>query len=209
MSTPPLPISSIPLSKHTSTPSHMSEIVVDLSQTKLTPIQHKLTVKSNLNSFDKVLSGISQALHNRNHANGWTHDVVEKVEALIKSLSSESQHYLFLAKKCGYKDRTVRTLQLMATGVSMYINTSNIEDGVIRHVNIGMSIFVGLLGGLEGIFKFNKHEFQYKEIALSLEGLSRTLRSQLLLAPQARREPGELVLFVENTRDKMLKKLLE
>lgn len=212
ISTPTLPIPSIEFSsKLTNTPTHTSnhEIIVDLSHSKLTPNQHKLSVKSNINSFDKVLSGISQALHNRNHANGWTNDVVQKVETLIKSLAVESDHYFSLAKRSGYKDKTIRTCQLIATGVSMYINTSNMDDSIIKQINIGLSVFVGLLGGLEGIFKCNKHEFQYKEIALALEGLSRTLRSQMLLSPQARREPGELVLFVENTRDKMLKKLLE
>ena len=182
-------------------------VILDISSTP----QQKISIKSNISSFDKVLSGITHALNSRSHTsmNGWSNDITHKVEHMVKSLTTESEHYFALSKKSSYKDKAVRSLQLAVTGVSMYINTSNIDDNTIKHVNIGLSIFVGFLGGLEGIFRFNKHAFQYKEIALALEGLARTLRSQLLLAPMARREPSELLMFIESTRDKMLKKLLE
>jgi len=179
------------------------EIIIQLPS--LSP-KKKHSFNAHSNSFDKVLHNIGQTLVNRG---GWSMDLTHKVEHLIKSLTVESEHYFALSKRASYKDKGLRSLQLAMAGVSMYINTSNIDDTVIRHVNIGLSIFVGFLGGIEGIFRFNKHSYQFKEIALNLDGLARTLRSQLLLPANARREPGELILFVESTRDKLLKKLLE
>ena len=201
------------------TPPKDRDVTVDITQitpdiTTSIPLSHsKITVKSSISSFDKVLNGISNVLHpaqsvQQSKLTGWNAEVVTKMDSLMTSLMTESKHYFTLSQRNGFKDKALRSFQLACAGVTMFINTSSIEDTHMRTANIAVGVFCGFLGGLEGIYRFHSRSLVYKEIAMSLEGLARTLRSQMLLAEGARRDPSELVIFIESTRDKMLKKLI-
>lgn len=169
----------------------------------------KLVVKSSLESFDKVFESVSQSLRRSDGDNWWTQDIIQKITELATTLQTEADHYYDLAKRTLNKDRLLRCVQLIFTSTTIFINTSNMESMPLRMTNIALGVCTTFLAGIEGIFKYHKRSYQYAETAIGLEGLSRSLKTQLVTPIQQRREPTELILFVESQRDKMLKKLIE
>lgn len=196
-------IINIPASASTTTSSHHPSIHSSSSQQA-----HKIIVKSPINEFEKVFHGITRAL-NHEHDDIWTADIIHKVEDMSTALKQEAEHYQQFATQTNFKDKVVRIIQLIFTSAGIFINTSAMDSTAIKNINIAFSVCVGFLNGFEGIFKYNKRAYQYAETGLALDGLSRTLRTQLITPLSNRRDPNELILFIENSRDKMLKKLIE
>ena len=193
-------------SQHTQD-SHQTNINIHPSQT-IELNGAKIKVTSDISSFDKVLSTITNVL-GPNQRTKWTPDICQIIEELIYSLNKESERFLKMSSRCNLKDKGLRMTQLICSSFSIYLNSSSMESTIIKNVNIGCAVFVGFLSGIQGIFKYNKFEFQYKEVGLSLDGLARMCRSQLLIDVKQRRDPSELILFVESTRDKLIKKCME
>jgi hypothetical protein len=166
------------------------------------------------NSFDKMFFSVSQALSNRHpdepEWQAWSSSIVHKIEAMSDALKKESMMYHDISSKHKRNDRCVRFSQLLFTSVSIFINTSaSLDATVSRMVSIAMGVLVYFSKGLDSIYNFGTQSYKHAEVALALDGLSRTLKTQLASPVQNRRDPSELILFVENTRDKMLKKLID
>ncbi len=167
----------------------------------------KLVVKSSLESFDRVFESVSQCL--RKNDEWWSTDVTQKVNELASTLQDEADHYYDLGKRTLNKDRLLRCVKLGFTSTTIFINTSNMDSFALKMTNIALGVCVTFLTGVESIFNFHKRSYQYAETAIGLEGLSRSLKAQLVTPLQQRRDPTELILFVEGQRDKMKKKLIE
>ena len=166
------------------------------------------------NSFDKMFFSVSQALNNRHpdepEWQAWSSSISHKIDAMSDALKKESMHYHEIAAKHKRNDRCNKFSQLLFTSVSIFINTSASLDATIsRMVSIAMGVLVYFSKGLDSIYSFGTQSYKHAEVALALDGLSRTLKTQLASPIQNRRDPAELILFVENTRDKMLKKLID
>ncbi len=188
-----------------STGPYNNEVTVNLPH-------DKIIVKSNLGTFDKVFSKITQALTHRKMDDpvwsAWSPDLVKQAEHMCVALQQESKEYHRLSESTKKKDWIMRSVQLSVASVNIFINTSSIESTILKNLNIGLGVMVTFLGGLQGVFDFKKRAYQYAEISLTLDGLSRSLKTQLATPVSQRRDPSELILFIENTRDKVLKKLI-
>ena len=139
----------------------------------------------------------------------WTQTVQDQIACLANSLKHEGSLYRKLAVDAKRKDNSIRVIQLIMTSVNIFLNTSNIIESSVRISNIALNVGIGFCAGIEAIYRFHKRAYQYTETAMNLESLSRTLLTQLATPINDRRQPSELLLFIENTRDKILKKLVE
>jgi hypothetical protein len=144
----------------------------------------------------------------------WTPQVLQIVEELIQTLKEEATSLQLQSDRAQKRNRCVRVLSLMFTSCVVLFNTSalstseGLNEVALKALNIALTGATGFLAGIEGIYQYNKQAYQLAEAALALEGLSRTLRVQLVSPVLARRDPTELLLFVESTRDKIMKKVL-
>ena len=169
--------------------------------------------KKDPTSFDEVFKQLTTVMHNRRSDEPewaiWTPVVCSQLQELLHSLHSETQNYATLAERCRQRDRVVRCVQLALSSVAVCLNSSSLGDTLLKSVNIGLGVCVGFLSGIESIFKFNKRAYQYAETSVALDGMARSIKTQLLTPIAQRRDPIELILFIETNRDKLLKKLIE
>ena len=199
--------------------------------------KYRITVKSDLDSFDKIFATISgrppsqqnnktpilpqSLIYPHHHAidmprpshshpeSHWSGDIHTKLMSFELSLKDEARIFQDQARQAKIKERALKVLQLVAASSVIFINTSQLDSSVMKMVNIGLSVFNGFLAGLDGIFKFDKKAYQYAETSITLDGLARSIQSQLLLEENQRQHPVGLLLFLESTREKVLQKLVE
>ena len=180
---------------------------------KNTPSKSKIIVKSSLDSFDKIFKSVSSSLAHHHFDDplwqAWNPEVTKQIEKMADSLKDESLHYQEKMKSTKFRDRFMRFTKLAFSSCTFFINSTEMNTSITKNINIALGVFVTFVVGLEEIFKFKENALLFAETSLSLDGLSRTLRSQLATPIQNRREPSELILFIETTRDKQLKKLVE
>lgn len=180
----------------------------------------QIVIKSSIDSFDKVFKSISSTLHDPTNTSlplnelddltsQWTTNVQDQISLLCESLKTEASTYRKLAADSKRKDNFLRLLQLAMTSINIFLSTSSLADTLLRYGSISLNVGVGFCAGVEAIYRFHKRAYQYTETAVNLEGLARTLLTQLATPIADRRQPSELLLFVESTRDKILKKLIE
>ena len=185
-------------------------VTIDIKNNSLHP---KIVVKGSIDSFDKIFKSVSNSLAHHHFDDpswqAWNPEVTRQIEKMADSLKDESLHYQQKMKTTKFRDRIMRFTKLAFSSCTFFINSSEVDTAITKNVNIALGVFVTFVVGLEEIFKFKENALLYAETSLSLDGLSRTLRSQLATPIQNRREPSELILFVETTRDKQLKKLVE
>ena len=195
-----------------STGSHHG-VTIDIKNIKNSSSNPKIVVKGSIDSFDKIFKSVSNSLAHHHFDDpswqAWNLEVTRQIEKMADSLKDESLHYQQKMKTTKFRDRIMRFTKLAFSSCTFFINSSEVDTAITKNVNIALGVFVTFVVGLEEIFKFKENALLYAETSLSLDGLSRTLRSQLATPIQNRREPSELILFVETTRDKQLKKLVE
>ena len=167
----------------------------------------KVIVRSNISTFDKVFASINKTIHH-SPTHHWSLSLEKQMASMSETLKEESVKQQQLSHRYKIQDRCVRFVQLGLTSANIFINTSAIDSSSIKTATIAINVLIGFCSGVEGIMNFRKRSYQHAEAYLQLDALHRTLRAQLILPPEQRREPTELLLFVENQRDKILKKLV-
>jgi len=192
-----------------------SQLVIDVpfQPGQKSKIVVKRTTKDNA-TFEKAFRELSSSLANTSKdsvpLDVWNDEVKAQVESMSIALQAESEKYSQMAVQHKKHDYALRIVLLMFSSVIVFLNASDLAQlGLLKNINIALAVMVFFLNGIEGIMKFHTKRYQYAEAALALDGLGRTLKVQLMTPVDQRRDPTELVLFIESTRDKMLKKLLE
>lgn len=188
--------------------------MIEQRQTNKSKTSSSSSQEAILSSFGDIFSDVSSVLsrdtvQSESILNNWTQEVEMQICAMSKALKDESAQMHRQADQSRFRDRALRCVQLVFSSTSVFLNTSSINNDVLRMLNIALTVSVGFLSGVEGIFKYNKRAYQYVEASLALDGLSRTLNAQLATPKHTRRDPTELILFIEKERDKAMKKLIE
>ena len=190
-----------------------TSLIIDVPYGQKSKIVVKRPTKDN-NTFEKAFRELSSTLstHSKDSVplEVWNSEVKEQIESMSKALQVESDMYSGMAVVHKKRDYTLRIVLLMFSSVIVFLNASSMAQlELLKNINIALAVFVFFLNGIEGIMKFHTKRYQYAEVALALDGLSRTLKVQLMTPVDQRRDPTELILFIESTRDKMLKKCIE
>ena len=205
---------------HSASNQHHVTLDIPVSSNRNSKILVKRTTLSTdssneVKTFDTILNNISSSLP-YNHSefqqesiNGWNAERVREIKSLSDSLKKESDEYHKLSLTTKHKFLGIEVLNLLFHSAIVFINTSAFDTVSIRYTNIALAVLSAFLNGIKNLIKPQKRAYQYAETSLALEGLSRTLRSQMFMSPEQRREPTELLTFIETTRDKVLKKLIE
>ena len=97
---------------------------------------------------------------------------------------------------------------LIILGVSsVYISSSSIPEEIKNNTNVVFGASSAIISSVYTLFSFSKKGIKLKEISYDLANLSRIIKCELFKPFNKRDDITNFLIFIQTTRDKLLKKI--
>lgn len=137
----------------------------------------------------------------------WTDEMEDEILNLSETCFEDSDS---INIKANFYIKYGKILQvcLIVLGVSsVYISSSSIPTVVKDNMNVVLGASSAILSSIYTLLSFSKKGIKLKEISYDLGNLSRLIRCELFKPVTRRDNITNFLIFIQTTRDKLLKKV--
>jgi len=137
----------------------------------------------------------------------WTDDMEDEILNFSEVCFNDSET---TNNKANFYIKYGKILQvsLIVLGVSsVYISSSSVPSEIKNNINVVFGASSAILSSVYTLFSFSKKGNKLKEISYDLSNLARIIRCELFKPITKRDNVTNFLIFIQTTRDKLLKKV--
>jgi len=179
------------------------------------PKEHQISIKipsiqqkNGRKSPDDVIQKVKSMSSRLSHQNGWSIDVEKEI--LNYADICKYDYNEFINKSKLYR-RTGNCLQfgiIISSALNVFISgLSSMEDSTKLAISGTFGIITTVLGCVYNIASIGKKSIIYDEISNGILSLHNALRMETMKTLENRNDPMEILVFAEETREKLFQKI--
>ncbi len=139
---------------------------------------------------------------------GWNPQVEKEILDYSVTCQELSAKHKKISKDLKHWGRTFHLSLILLGSVGVFCNSIPSIDPTIRQILSGLfGACTTFVSSVNAFYRFEQHSLLHEQVGEGLQSLERSIRMETFKPYQLRTNPMELLLFADETKDKLLKRV--